>query len=47
MTTLLGVLVLAPVILGWILLMFEPAPERVTVATVDGFVACDRELMKL
>jgi hypothetical protein len=45
-TTLLGVIVLAPVILGWVLLMFEREPERVIV-TVDGFTACDRELMKL
>jgi hypothetical protein len=46
-TTILGVLVLAPVILGWILLPFAPAPERVTVATVDGFIACDPELKRL
>jgi hypothetical protein len=47
MTTILGVIVLAPVILGWILLPFAPAPERVTVATIDGFIACDPELKRL
>jgi hypothetical protein len=47
MTTLLGVIVMAPVILGWILLPFAPEPERVTVATVDGFIACDPELKRL
>jgi hypothetical protein len=46
MTTLLGVLVLAPVILGWILLPFAPAPERVTVATVDGLTPVDRRYFK-
>jgi hypothetical protein len=46
MTTILGVIVLAPVILGWILLPFAPEPERVTVATVDGFIPCDRKLME-
>jgi hypothetical protein len=47
MTTILGYIVLAPVILGWVLLMFEREPERVTVATVDGFIACDPELKRL
>jgi hypothetical protein len=46
MTTILGYIVLAPVILGWVLLMFEREPERVTVM-VDGFIACDPELKRL
>jgi hypothetical protein len=47
MTTILGVIVLGLPMLGWILLPFAPEPERVTVATVDGFIACDPELKRL
>jgi hypothetical protein len=45
-TTILGVIVLGLPMLVWILLPFAPAPERVTVATVDGFIPCDRKLME-